>query len=92
MAVIMIAEAPGADASFIDGMRAAGVADRAGAGAWVRGPHQRRREQRVSRHRGVGVPGGPPGLVRRPRRAEPTARHGPIPFGYVEMLLASPES
>ena len=27
MAVIMIAEAPGADASFIDGMRAAGVAD-----------------------------------------------------------------
>lgn len=27
MSVIMIAEAPGADASFIDGMRAAGVMD-----------------------------------------------------------------
>jgi hypothetical protein len=36
MAVIMIAEAPGADASFIDGMRAAGVADTLAQAPWIR--------------------------------------------------------
>jgi hypothetical protein len=79
MAVIMIAEPPGADARFHRRDAPGRRGGHAGAGAWVREPHQRRREQRVS-HRGVGVPGGPPGLVRRPGRPEPTARHGPIPF------------
>lgn len=36
MAVIMIAEAPHPDASFIDGMRAARRGRHAGAAAWVR--------------------------------------------------------
>ena len=79
MAVIMIAEAPGADASFIHGC-AAGVAD-----TLVQAPGF------VSHISGAGsngyrvievweVPEGPPGLVRRPRRAEPTARHWAYPL------------
>ena len=35
MTFIMIAEAPGADASFIDGMKAAGVADTLAKGLFV---------------------------------------------------------
>jgi hypothetical protein len=92
MAVIMTAEAPGADASFIDGTHASGVADTLaqapGFVSHISGAASSGYRIEVSR-----VPGGPPGLVRRPRRAEPTGRHGPIPFEYVEMLLAAvPES
>jgi hypothetical protein len=39
MAVIMVAEIPGADASFVDGMRAAGVLDAIAKAPGVREPH-----------------------------------------------------
>jgi hypothetical protein len=92
MAVIMIAEAPGADASFIDGMRATGVADTL---AQAPGFVSRISGAASSGYRVIEVwesrvdhqawyddhvaPNLPPGM-------------GPIPFGYVEMLLAVPES
>lgn len=92
MAVIMIAEAPGADARFIDGMRAVGVADTL---AQASGFVSHISGAASSEHRVIEVwespedhqacyddhvaPNLPPGM-------------GPIPFKYVEMLLASPES
>ena len=92
MAVIMIAEAPGADASFIDGMRAAGVADAlaqapgfvshisgaASSGYRVIEVWESREDHQAWYDDHV-APNLPPGI-------------GPIPFEYVEMLLASPES
>jgi heme-degrading monooxygenase HmoA len=92
MAVIMIAEAAGADASFIDGMRAAGVAD-----AMIQAPGfvshisgaastgyrvievWETREDHQAWYDNHIAPNLPPGM-------------GPIPFEYIEMLLAVPES
>jgi hypothetical protein len=92
MAVIMIAEAPHPDASFIDGMRAAGVADTLAQPPGFVEPHQRRREQRVSRHRGVGVPGEHQTWYDDHVAPNISPGTGPIPLEYVDMLLASPES
>ena len=92
MSVIMIAEAAGADASFIDGMRAAGVVD-----ALVQAPGfvshlscaassgyriievWETREDHQAWYDNHVAPNLPPGL-------------GPIPFEYVETLLALPET
>ena len=92
MAVIMIAEAPGADASFIDRMRAAGVADAlaqvpgfvshisgaASSGYRVIEVWESREDHQAWYDDHV-APNLPPGI-------------GPIPFEYVEMLLAVTES
>lgn len=92
MAVIMIAEAPGADASFIDGMRAAGVVDAlakapgfvshlsgaASSGYRVIEVWESRDDHQAWYDNHV-APNLPPGM-------------GSIPFEYIELLLAAPES
>ena len=92
MAVIMIAEAPGADASFIDGMRVAGVVDAlakapgfvshlsgaASSGYRVIEVWESRDDHQAWYDNHV-APNLPPGMR-------------PIPFEYIELLLAAPES
>ena len=92
MAVIMIAEAAGADASFIDGMRAAGVdealAKAPGFVSHISGAASSgyrvievwdSREAHQAWYDNHVAPNLPPGM-------------GPIPFEYIELLLAVPES
>ncbi len=91
MAVIMIAEAPGADASFIDGMRAAGIADamqKAGgfvqhiSGASATGYRVievwESREAHQAWYDEKIAPNLPPGM-------------GPIQSEYIDLLLTVPE-
>ena len=92
MAVIMIAEAAGADASFIDGMRAAGVVDvlakapgfvshisgAASSGYRVIEVWESQEAHQAWYDNHV-APNLSPGM-------------GPIPFEYIDLLLAVPES
>jgi heme-degrading monooxygenase HmoA len=92
MAVIMIAEVPGADAGFIDGMRAAGVVDAitkapgfvshiigaASSGYRVIEVWESR-EAHQSWYDDHIAPNLPPGM-------------GPVPWEYIDLLLAVPES
>ena len=92
MAVIMIAEVPGADAGFIDGMRTAGVVDAmtkapgfvshlsgaAGSGYRVIEVWESR-DAHQSWYDDHVAPNLPPGM-------------GPVPWEYIDLLLAVPES
>ena len=91
MSVIMSAEVPGADASFLDGMRAAGVVDAlvkapgfvshlsgpASSGYRVIEVWESREAHQVWYDNHI-APNLPPGSE-------------PVPFEYAELLLATPE-